>query len=54
MRIIMENKLERIHKCTRCQSIYAYLPEDIDHAVYDATKCPVCKSWNSVSIFDKK
>ena len=54
MRIIKEEKTERIHKCRHCQSIYAYLPEDIDHLVYDAIRCPVCNVWNCVSIFDKK
>ena len=54
MRIIKENKTERIHKCTSCKSIYAYLPEDIDYNYYPTTKCPACKSLNHVSIFDKE
>lgn len=54
MRIIKEEKSERIHKCVYCKSVYAYLPEDIDRVCNATTKCPVCKEHNCVSIFDKR
>ena len=54
MRIIKEDNSERIHKCISCRSIYAYTAKDVDHLVYDSTKCPVCNAWNCVSIFDKR
>lgn len=54
MRIIKENMKEKIHKCEKCGSIYAYTCEDVDYFYVPTMKCPVCKSYNTPSIFDKK
>ena len=54
MRIIKEEKTERIHKCESCRSVYAYLPEDVEYLIYHTTKCPVCKRTNFLSIFDRR
>lgn len=54
MRVIKEVKQEYEHKCSYCKSIYAYTYEDVDTLWYNQMRCPVCKSINSASIFDKK
>lgn len=54
MRIIKEVKQEYMHKCKYCASLYAYTAEDVDYTWYNHIKCPVCKSIDSTSIFDKK
>lgn len=54
MRVIKEVKQEYKHKCGYCKSIYAYTYEDVDTTWYNHIMCPVCRSIDSTSIFDKK
>ena len=54
MRIIKENKEEKIHKCDSCGSLIAYEPKDIRGHVYRYIQCPVCENTTDISIFDRK
>lgn len=56
MRVIEENKVEKIHKCCFCRSLIAYKYTDIHEDIWDMRyiKCPVCKEKQSPSIFDRK
>ena len=56
MRLIKENKQERIHKCGFCKSILAYKHTDILSDFWDNKymKCPVCKERIYPSIFNRK
>lgn len=54
MRVLKEVNEEKVHKCVYCKSTFAYKAEDVDYNGYNHIKCPVCKSMQSTSIFDKK
>lgn len=54
MRIIEKRLQEKIHKCGYCGTVYAYTSKDIDYSWEPSMKCPVCKSYNTPSIFDRK
>lgn len=54
MEVIKNNDVERIHKCENCRSIYTYKPSEVDYDWTPSMKCPVCKSINHPSIFDRK
>jgi len=53
MRIIKENNTEKIHKCEKCKSLFAYKGSDKTF-IFGMLECPVCGKYNEPSIFDKK
>ncbi len=56
MRVIKENNIEKVHKCSFCKSLLAYKMTDIyeDCWYKNLIRCPVCKHEQQVSIFDRK
>ena len=56
MRVIEENKGERIHKCGFCGSLIAYQYRDIRRDIWNDKyiRCPVCEEKCTPSIFDRK
>ena len=54
MRIIKENKQEKMHKCDFCGSLIAYVQKGVYGSVVRYIKCPVCENHEEISIFDKK
>lgn len=54
MQIIKEVLQEYKHKCKYCKSVYSYTAKDVDHTWYNHIICPVCKSIDETSIFDRK
>ena len=52
MKIIKEGKPYRIHKCSKCKTIYAY---KIDRGVFSyKPHCPECGEFSDSHYFDKK
>ena len=54
MRVIKEDKTERVHKCKHCKTIYAYTMKEVHVFIYRTLHCPVCGELNYLSKFDKK
>ena len=56
MRIINEDKQERMTKCNCCNTIIAYKNKDIQLDMWNDryVRCPICKQKIAVSIFDRK
>lgn len=54
MRIIKEVNAEKKHKCKECKSIFTYTAKDVNYVLFKAIRCPVCRSVERISIFDRK
>lgn len=54
MRVLKEVNIEKKHKCKYCKSIFTYQEKDVDRSWSQRVRCPVCKQYVPVSIFDKK
>lgn len=54
MKIIKEGKPYRIHKCSKCKTIYAYHIENSKKPLGELIYCPECDNYLDIHIFDKK
>lgn len=54
MRVISKDEVERKHKCSKCNCIFAYKLEEVDNFLYRSVRCPNCKQIENVSWKDKK
>lgn len=51
MKVIKEGKPYRIHKCSKCKTVYAY---EYDGSGWTFVRCPKCDDYLDMHYFDKK
>ena len=54
MKVIKKGKPYRIHKCSKCKTIYAYHIGDSKKPLSNLIYCPECDDYLDIHIFDKK